>query len=306
MFNRKFGASKSPTFHILTVASNLTKPMKFSLIIIFFLPLIGFSQQNLIETGKSINGIEFGYSTLSDVREKYASEVISDTITYKCPHTDECGTAYSQVNSIYIKKSGIVFQANYDNGELIEQVRLYSPFKGKINNLTQIELGKTTVKDIYTSYPNSKLTSTNRKEYWIIKNDNNSFLVKRLTTDNDYPIEHTEIENRLIKVILLNPSRKRMYADFENNCRIPLFAPKDEKHRNCYVEKHKGGIYYINIGGESSYKSVKNGYWKEYYPNHIIKEEGNYKKGKKIGEFKYYDKSGTLIRTKKHRRFLFW
>ncbi|WP_229720525.1 toxin-antitoxin system YwqK family antitoxin [Winogradskyella helgolandensis] len=280
--------------------------MKFSFIIIFFLPIIGFSQQNMIETGKSINGIEFGYSTLLDVKEKYASEILSDTITYKCPHTDECGTTYSKVNSLYIKESGIVFQANYDNGELIEQVRLYLPFKGKINNITQIELGKTTVKDIYTSYPNSKLTSTNRKKYWIIKNDNISFLVTRLTTDNDYPIEHTEIENRLIRVILLNPSRNRMDIDFENNCRVPLFAPKEEQHQNCYVEKHKGGIYYINIGGQSSYKNVKNGYWKEYYPNHIIKEEGNYKKGKKIGEFKYYDKNGTLIRTKKHRRFLFW
>ena len=138
--------------------------MKFSFIIIFFLPLIGFSQQNLIETGKSINGIEFGYSTLSDVKEKYASEVVSDTITYKCPHTDKCGTAYSQVKSLYIKKSGIVFQANYDNGELIEQVRLYSPFKGKINRRAKLyqkeknEIGARIIR-MTTTYKNNRAMS---------------------------------------------------------------------------------------------------------------------------------------------------
>jgi hypothetical protein len=279
--------------------------MKFSFIIIFFLPLICFSQQNLIETGKSINGIEFGYSTLSDVKETYASEKITDTLTKDCYHTDKCA-GKDRVKSIYLSNKGILFQTNYQTDELINKVLLYSPFKGKFDDKTNIELGKTTVKDIYKDYPNSNLTSTNAKEYWIIKNENISFLVTRLSTDNDYPIEQTEIKDRLIKVIILNPLRRLMEVDFEDGCRIPLFAPKTEKHRNCYVEKHKGGIYYINIGRESSYKNVKNGYWKEYYPNHIIKEEGNYKKGKKIGEFKYFDKNGTLIRTKKHRRFLFW
>ena len=43
-----------------------------------------------------------------------------------------------------------------------------------------------------------------------------------------------------------------------------------------------------------------------YYLNNDACETFEYKKGKKIGEFKYYDKNGTLIRTKKYRRFLFW
>ena len=150
------------------------------------------------------------------------------------------------------------------------------------------------------------LTSTNTKDYWIIKNDNIEFLVTRSLNDNDYPIKNTEIENRLINVVILNPSRKIMNVTYVEGCRTPLFAPKTETHRNCYVSKHKGGIYYINIGAESSHKSVKNGYWKEYYPNHILKEEGNYKKGKKIGVFKYYDENGIFIKSKRHRRFLFW
>jgi len=52
--------------------------------------------------------------------------------------------------------------------------------------------------------------------------------------------------------------------------------------RNYYIEKHKDGIYYLNIDNDSSCKDVKNGYWKEYYLNHFLKEEGNYKKGKKL------------------------
>ena len=31
-----------------------------------------------------------------------------------------------------------------------------------------------------------------------------------------------------------------------------------------------------------------------------------YKKGKKIGVFKYYDENGIFIKSKRHRRFLFW
>ena len=280
--------------------------MRNSFIILIFLPFINFSQENLIEIGKSINRIEFGYSTLADVKEKYSSEIITDTITYNCPHTDECGTAYSKLNSIFIKKLGIIFQANYEDGQLIEKIRLYSPFQGEIEDKMVVELGKTTVKDIYNSFNNLILTSTNTKDYWIIKNDNIEFLVTRLSNENDYPIEHTEIEDRLIKVIILNPDRKVMIVNYVEGCRIPLFAPKTELHKNCYVSKHKGLIYYINIGDDSSYKSVKNGYWKEYYPNHIIKEEGNYKKGKKTGIFKYYNEEGKLIKTKKHHRFLFW
>jgi len=276
--------------------------MKFRFIILFFLPFICFSQQDLIEKGKSLNLMEFGYSTLADIRNEYIKEKITDTLTKYCYLTDKCFTK-ERVNSVYLKNRGILFQADYTNKELINKVLLYSPFNGIINDKVEVKLGKTTVKDIYEAYPDIILTSTNRKEYWIIKNESISFLITRLSTDNDYPIEHTEIENRLIKVIVLNPIRKLMEIDFKNSCRTPLFAPKIETHRNCYVSKHKGGLYYINIGGESSYKSVKNGYWKEYYPNHNIKKEGNYKKGKKIGEFKYYDENGNLIRTRKHRRF---
>ncbi len=280
--------------------------MKFSFLIIIFLSYSSFSQQNLIEIGKSVNSIEFGYSTLTDVKEKYSSEVVTDTTTINCPHTDECDQGYGKLNSIYLRKLGMVFQANYEDSELIKQIRLYSPFQGKIENKIVVELGKTTVKDIYNSFNNLILTATNVKDYWIIKNDNIEFLVTRFSNDNDYPIEYTEIEDRLIKVIILNPNREVMTIDYVEGCRIPLFAPKTEIHRNCYVSKHKGLIYYINIGDDSSYKSVKNGYWKEYYPNHITKEEGNYKKGKKAGLFKYYDKKGNLIKTKRHRRFLFW
>jgi hypothetical protein len=67
-----------------------------------------FSQQNLIETGKSINGIEFGYSTLSDVKEKYASEKITDTLTKDCYNTDKCA-GKNRVNSIYLSNKGILF-----------------------------------------------------------------------------------------------------------------------------------------------------------------------------------------------------
>ena len=53
MLNRKFGTSKSPTFHILTVVQHLPKPINmiklYIIILSILLPSITFSQQLTID-----------------------------------------------------------------------------------------------------------------------------------------------------------------------------------------------------------------------------------------------------------------
>lgn len=253
-----------------------------------------------MKIGKSFGTVEFGYTTLTDLTGLYPNEKLRDTLTYDCPHTDKCSDFYGEINSVYIQKMGVLFQANYDDGEIIKEIHLYEPFIGSLGGKINVELGQTTVEDIYEKFSDLRLTSTNTKDYWIIKANKISFLVDRLPNDNEYPIQHTEIIERKIKCIILEPNRDLMTIDFEDNCRIPLFAPRTETHQNCYTKKHKGFLYYFNFSGESSYKSVKHGYWREYYPNHLIRQEGTYEKGKKTGLFKYYDKTGKLIMTKEH------
>lgn len=46
MFNRKFGASKSPTFRILNVVQHFTKIMKKLIFLIFIIPILALSQNN--------------------------------------------------------------------------------------------------------------------------------------------------------------------------------------------------------------------------------------------------------------------
>ncbi|WP_238528717.1 toxin-antitoxin system YwqK family antitoxin [Kordia algicida] len=246
-----------------------------------------------------------GYSTRPDVLKNYQAEIIKDTLTSDCPHTDRCGDYYGSLNSLYIERLGILFQTNHETQEIVHKVHLYKPFAGTINDSIFIALGKVTVEDIYKKYPKAKLTTTNAKQYWIIKTPHVSFLVNRLSTDNDYPIKPTEINDRLIYCVIID--KKIGYnSGYTDEGKIPLYAPKTETHRNSFVQKHKGGLHYIFWSDTSNYKAVKNGYWKEFHPNHVLKEEGNYKKGRKKGVFKYYDLNGKLIKTKKHRPFLFW
>ncbi len=273
--------------------------------LLYIIPTICFCQEHSIISGKFFDEIEFGYSTRSDVMEKYKDQVVVESTTNNCYYTDNCGDFYGSLNSLEIKKQGIIFQTDPKTEELINKVLLYAPFNGEIDNKLIVSLGNTTVEDIYKKYPNAKLTSTNQKKYWIIINNEVTFLVTRRADDKEYPIEPLEIYDRLIKVIILKKEMKHS-GRFVDGCETPLFAPKIETHKNCYVRKHKGGFHYISWGDTSNYKNVKNGYWKEFNPNHTLKEEGNYVKGKKRGLFKYYDKDGMFLKSKKHTRFLFW
>lgn len=264
--------------------------------ILFLISTLCFGQNHEIKSEGYFDKIELGYSTVFDVKLLYENLELIELKTLDCPYTDDCSSFYGYNKSIKVPEKGIVFQTDSKTGEIINKIFFYESFKGVLNDSLNIELGNTTVKQVYHVFPKSKLTSTNRKKYWIIENDNFSFLVNRLESDNEYPIKPNEIYNREIKSFILN--KKESYET--DNCSIPVFAPKIEEHENCLIRKHKGGISYISWGGEPTYELVKNGFWKEYYPNHIIKEQGNYIDGVKVGVFEYFNKNGELTETKNH------
>lgn len=266
-------------------------------LILFFFATFCIGQNHSIKIGENFDNIEFGYSTLADVRSEYQKFKLEKTETLNCPHTDDCDSFYGFNKSIEIRGHGIIFQTDYNTEQLIHKILLYKPFKGEINDLITIDLDSTTVKQLYNNFSDLILTSTNRKKYWIIKKNNISFLVNRFDNDKEYPIKPTEIYDRKIHSIILTEKRKPYQS---NGCKTPLFAPKTENHKNCLVKKHKGGLSYISWGGEPTYEYVKNGFWKEFYPNHNIKEQGNYIKGVKVGTFEYFDQNGVLTKTKNH------
>tara|TARA_R110001599_G_scaffold314673_1_gene523108 strand:+ start:1118 stop:1867 length:750 start_codon:yes stop_codon:yes gene_type:complete len=205
----------------------------------------------------------------------------------------------------FLPNDGILFQTDLETGEIINRILLYEPFIGTTDN-GKLQIGKTTVGDIYELYPDSRLTSTNGKNYWILDNKSISFLTKRFQEDGESPIDSSLILNRKIYLSIIRNTRANNYP-YTNKCESPLYAPKNEKHTNCYTDIHKGLIHYLPIGDESAYKRVKHGHWKDFYPNHNIKEEGIYFEGEKHGEFIYYDENGALGETLTHwsKRYLF-
>ena len=84
-------------------------------------------------------------------------------------------------------------------------------------------------------------------------------------------------------------------------CNKPLHAPASEQHLNCYelcwLETVPFGarLLYALSGGQKVRR--KHGYWKEYSSEQKLINEGEYKRGKKRGVFKYFKSDGTVERT---------
>ena len=278
-----------------------------TIFILFSISCLG--QGHNIIPGKFFDEIEFGYSTSVDVLNDYKKEDINELLTRDCPYDDVCSDFYNSVRSLEIKRLGIVFQIDseeQDDNELIKRIMLYAPFSGKIAGKLSIKLGQTTVADVFEVFPNAEISWTNRKEYWFVKIKHISFLIHRLEGDRDSISSYKDISQRKVHAIMVENDWVVNDVKFTGNCRIPEYAPKLETHRNCYVKKHRGGLHYFIVSDEPTHKNVKTGYWKTFYPSHIIKEEGIYRKGKKKGRFKYYDVNGNLVKEKKHFRFLLW
>jgi hypothetical protein len=147
-----------------------------------------------------------------------------------------------------------------------------------------------------------KKSPKDKQDYYFTSYKKNSF------KDN---IEY--YKKQPINIVTITIEDKKKY--FEKNEIIkndlhyvkPMYKPKNETHLNTYRYGWPDNIpsilvpFYAMTGGSKS-QQIKEGYWKEYSPKHLIKYEGEFENNKKIGIFKYYDLNGKLIEIKKYSR----
>lgn len=175
------------------------------------------------------------------------------------------------------------------NNEIIDAVSLNQGFNGIFNESINIKIGKSTFNDFIPILKTDSMKITPVNDMIRIINGCYKVYLKNNDSLIKSPYLMKELENLVITRILV--------SDFclpqTKGCR-PLYAPDSVLH--CNNTKLK---FHFTLSPFARPKEIPIGHWKTYYPNHQLKEEGEYnEKGRKIGIWKHYDFNGKL--KKKH------
>jgi hypothetical protein len=179
------------------------------------------------------------------------------------------------------------------NNEIIDAVSLNKGFYGVFNDSIKIKINTSKFSDfrsiinnnsteIYPVYDKIRIISGCFKIYL----QNKDAILKENYLLND--LEELTIIRIVVSDFCL-PNLPDCY---------PIYAPDSVYHCNETICKHP-----FTLSPFARPKQIPIGYWKRYYPNHKLKEEGEYNsKGKKVGIWKYYDLDGILIITKAYNK----
>jgi hypothetical protein len=291
--------------------------MKTAKAILFLLLSINWVYGQSVSDKQLIHNIDFGYTTRYDIEKILGKgEYITDKISYPDYEQTSGNQGYTKYNGLYYKELGITFVCAQD-GEKISSIQFRKPFASNFGFDKNLQVGITKIKDIFPRIDTLKLTTSGASFYWSFQLNGYTFFIEKPTKDKnkiiysdvpDFKDNLNYYTNQPIKIVTLekwNPENSN-YEPTENGIGFytvrPTYAPKSEKYLNTYEmgwPKNLPLIFlplYAKLGGGKS-ERIKQGYWKEYAPNHKISFEGEYRNDKKTGLFKYYDKTGKLERT---------
>jgi hypothetical protein len=286
-----------------------------SILTLLFLNNISFGQT---EVERDILGkIEIGYTTRWDIEQLFGNgELIDNHFLNPDNEQDQGKPGWIHSNGLFYKDKGIAFICA-DDGELISSIYFIPPFTLRLNNLTEIQIGQTPIRLAFPAIDTIKVNTTGASNYWSFSIDKYRFFVAK-------PIEHRKKEHysevpsfkdnidyyksqpiSKVTIDLYDYEQfKQEFQEADNKlyCSRPLYAPKDVTHSNCFDLGWSDKVptlmrpFYALTGGQKS-ERIKQGYWKEYGPNHKLIYEGKFKDNKEVGLFKYYDIEGNLERT---------
>jgi len=282
---------------------------------ILFLSNFSFGQT---EVEKDIlEKIEIGYTTRWDIEQFFGKgKLIEKHFLNPDNEQDQGKPGWVHSNGLEYKEKGISFICA-DDGELISSIYFTYPFKLTIDKQNLINIGQTTLINAFSAIDTIKVNTTGASNYWSFSFDKYRFFVAK-------PVEHrnkrhySEVpsfkdkieyyKSQPISIVTIDlydyELFKQELQEAENKlyCSRPFYAPKDETHINCFDMGWPDKVptlmrpFYALTGGQKS-ERIKQGYWKEYAPNHKLIYEGKFKDDQEIGLFKYYDSEGNLDRT---------
>lgn len=287
------------------------------LIILTFLFLSNISFGQTEVERDILEKIEIGYTTRWDIQQFFGKgEFIDGHFLNPDNEQDQGKPGWVHSNALVYKDKGIVFICA-DDGELISSIYLTSPFILTLNEQNEIQIGQTTLASAFPAIDTVKVNTTGASNYW-------SFGIGKFRFFVTKPVEHrnkrhySEVlsfkdnieyyKGQPISIVTIDlydyELFKQEFQEAENKlyCNRPFYAPKDVTHSNCFDMGWPDKVptlmrpFYALTGGQKS-ERIKQGYWKEYAPNHKLIYEGKFKDNQEIGLFKYYDKEGNLERT---------
>lgn len=261
--------------------------------------------------------IDIGYSTRWDIEQLFGKGESLDKHFLNPDNEQDLGkSGWVHANGIQYKEKGIAFICA-DDGEKISSIYLTPPFVLTLNK-NVVQLGTTLLADAFPAIEAIKANTTGVSYYWSFSVDKYNFFLAK-PTDHRNKAHYSEVpsfkdnieyyKKQPISIVTINFYEYELFKqEFqETQSKLyssrPLYAPKDVTHTNYFDMGFSDKIpflmrpLYALTGGQKS-ERIKQGYWKEYGPNHKLVYEGVFKDNMEIGLFKYYDKDGNLERTK--------
>ncbi len=252
--------------------------MKLILITYFVCILINVSGQILISPGY-FDSIKLGRDTKYDLEGKWYQNLFQ----YTPNREDE--------TNFYISDS---LNCNFlVNNEIIDAASLNQEFYGVFNDSVKFRINTSKFSDIRSIINND--SAEIYPVYDKIRVISGCFKIYLQNRDSIPKVNYhlNDLENLIITRIVVSDFCQTDLSDCH-----PVYAP--DSVNQCNKVKVK---YTFTLSPFARPKQVHIGYWKRYYPNHKLKEEGEYNtKGKKVGDWKYYDMDGKLIKTKAYNK----
>jgi hypothetical protein len=262
-----------------------------------------------------IDKIEFGYTTRWDIEQIIRNGEYIDNKILNPDHEQDIGKkGWVHKNGLFYPKKGLLFICDED-GEHISNIRFLKPYIGEFGLNTKLKIGSTELGTVFSNIDTFKVGTTLASNYWSFSYDKYVFYIKKHDKTKYKESFNDNLEyykNQPICIIEIDLKDYSYNNDVVTKgnipCIKPIYSPKNEMHLNCYEVGWPKSVFWLFIpiyamtGGNKS-EQIKQGYWKEFSPKHLMISEGEYKNGKKVGTFKYYDKYGRLKRTEKYNSF---
>lgn len=243
------------------------------------------------------NGIRTTYQEDEIVEENFIDDIKQGFTYYYYPD----GKLWKEMNFIDGLEEGSGKEYAASDGRVVKLVRYKKGYTVDIEYINKIDKANMKQGKWKYFYPNGNVSlegdyKNDLKHGYFKEFSENGDLVRTLKyIDGILQEDVAELAKLDIKTEYYSSGKPRIVASFKND--VPEGVRREYSPEGQIVAGYvfKNG----NLSGEgiTDEAGLRDGPWKEFYPNGALKSEGVYNKGKRIGEWKFYHPNGQLEQT---------
>jgi antitoxin component YwqK of YwqJK toxin-antitoxin module len=240
------------------------------------------------------NGIRRTYQEDEVMEENFVDDVKQGFTNYFYPN----GKLKKEVPFVDGLEEGLGKMFAADDGRVIELIHYRKGYIEEIENINRIDKNGYKQGKWVWFYPDGKI-----KKEGFYKNDLENGYFKDYDEEGNL-ISTSKYVDGVLQEDVAELAKLDIKTEYYPNGKVKIMASyKDdvpEGVRREYDEEGnivKGYLFHNGkvVGeGITDEEGLRDGPWKEYYPNGAIKSVGTYDKGKRVGEWKFYHPDGQL------------